>query len=98
MKTEEEYAQHIAAMADKINTWRRANAGLAEAAVIQFNFPKTIMLIATIGDGLEKHFLYANGPGLELLKAIGGWEKDNEPTVLMVRVALELADDRKGKI
>lgn len=45
------------------------------------------MLVAAISVAIEKGFVSTNAAGLELIKALGSWDDENEPSVLMVRIA-----------
>jgi hypothetical protein len=86
-KETEEYVKQVAVMSENARRWRAANPD--KKAVIQFNFPPKALIIGSISLAVARHFVITNEAGLELLKALWPWDVENEPTVLMVRVALE---------
>jgi hypothetical protein len=86
MNAAKNYEDQCRIMARVVHDWRAAK----KSAVIQFNFPRSVAVIATIGDALENHFVTADAGGLELLKLLGLGEPI-EPTVLMVRAVIELS-------
>lgn len=94
-KTEQEYVKQIVTMADRAAEWRKKNPD--REAKVQFNFPRTIFMIQPISEALATNIVSANEAGLELIKNLWGWEDSKEPTVFMVRMALE-APTRAGPI
>ena len=78
------YENQLRAMAQVVADWKAAG----NSAMIQFNFPHGVCLIATIGDALKEHFVTVDERGMELLKLLGLGEP-KEPTVLMVRAVIE---------
>lgn len=88
MTTRKEYVEQLMQMAENGHRWRLANAD-REARVV-FSYPTSVALIAPISEAIENNFVSVNEAGLELVKALWPWEGDREPTVLMVRAALEI--------
>lgn len=88
MKTKEEYIRQIAAMIGNRKAWQAANPD--REALIRFNIPDDIGVIATISDAIEKGLVIANDAGRDLINAL--WEQggNDEPTITMVRLAIEL--------
>lgn len=84
---DERYELQLGKMLVRRNAWL-ANHPEAEV-LVQFNFPRTVCVVACISDAIEKKFVSANEAGLELIKALGNWGQRDEPSVLMVRVILE---------
>lgn len=80
------YLRQIQRMAQKAMAWRKANP--TKEALVQFNYPEKVMLIAPISAALKQRLVSTNEAGLELVKALGPWDK-TEPSVFMVRLALE---------
>lgn len=74
-------------MARNAEAWRKANPD-AEA-LIQFNFPPKVAVIAPISEAVRLKVVVTNDHGLSLLKALWPWEDRYEPTVLMCRAVLE---------
>lgn len=90
MNTGEKHAQQTAQMALSARRWRNNNPN--RKAEIQFNFPPKVLVIGVISDALKAGLVSANEAGLELLKAMWPWGGPDEPTVLMVRIALEFEE------
>lgn len=93
MTNRKEYAEQLMQMAENGHRWRLANPD-REARVV-FNYPTSVALIAPIREAIDKNFVSVNEAGLELVKALWPWDGDTEPTVLMVRAALEIPIPRK---
>lgn len=83
----EQYARQIEGMNAKFQEWRTANPG--RDLKVQFNFPRNVMLVQPISDALRMGTVTANEAGVEAIKAMHPWGGLTEPTVFMVRVALE---------
>lgn len=81
------YVANLDAMLAKRNAWLAAHPG-AEIQVL-FNYPPETCIICPISFAVAKKLVVCNGPGLELVKALGSWDAQDEPSVLMVRVVLE---------
>ena len=88
MKTAQEYLTQIEAMAQKAKRWREKHPNAW--AKVQFNFPPTVGIIMTITEAIQCGFVSCNDDGLSLITALGPWEDKDEPTVTMVRAALEI--------
>ncbi len=82
---EETYIAQISAMVKTAQRWRADNP--TKTALVAFNYPREVMLVAAISVAIEKGFVSTNAAGLELIKALGSWDDENEPSVLMVRIA-----------
>jgi hypothetical protein len=89
----EQHAKQTAIMAQNVRHWRAANPN--RETVIQFNIPPGVLVISSISDAVTHHYVSTNEAGLELLKAMWPWGVEDEPTVLMVRVALEYETTHK---
>jgi hypothetical protein len=85
-KAAQQYESRVLAMAERARTWRENNPD--RVAKVQFNFPPQVCLIATINDAIEHGYVTTNEAGAELVQALRAPGED-EPTVLMVRIALE---------
>ena len=57
--------------------------------MIQFNFPTTVDVAATISDAIAAHLVTVDDAGRELIKQFMA-VCSNEPTVLMVRAVISL--------
>ena len=87
---QKQYEAQIKQMISNARLWRCLNPG--KVARVQFNFPPDVVFATTLSLALDNHVMIANAEGLELLKAL--WpsdDPDTEPTVLMVKCALELS-------
>jgi hypothetical protein len=82
-----DYAAQIGVLAARAMQWRKANPD--RQALVQFNYPRSVMMIAPISTALKDKIVSTNEAGLELIKALGAWGEKLEPTVMMVRLALE---------
>lgn len=56
---------------------------------IQYNYPPQASFIAAISVAVNDKLVIANGPGMELLKALAPWDNEMEPTVNMCRTVVE---------
>lgn len=83
----ESYFEQIQAMHEKALEWRKANP--TREVLIQFNFPPKTFLACPISSAIEHNFVSANEAGLELIKSLAPWDCRREPTVMMVKVAVE---------
>ena len=83
------YFEKLGEMAFILREWRSAK----KPAVIQFNFPRSVMIAATISDAIKNHFVTADAGGMELLRALG-MGSANEPTVLMIKAVIDLEYER----
>lgn len=89
-ETGRRYAEEVKKMAARARAWRSANPG--REAVLQFNYPPNVCLIATVSDAVAKQFLIVNEAGMELLRTMGPMGGKNEMSVMMIRIALEEGD------
>jgi hypothetical protein len=87
---QQRYVAQIKAMAKNGQTWRVANPD--KTVLVQFNFPREILLVAPISTAIKNRLVTVNEAGLELVKALWPWDTKDEPSVLMVRVALEFSN------
>lgn len=85
--THEGYVEQIRQMALNKADWLKRNP--AREVLVQFNHPPHVAIIITISEAVAKGFVSTNEAGLELLKALWDWDADSEPTVTMVRIAME---------
>jgi len=93
------YGAQIATMALNAAAWLQAHPGVE--VKVQFNYPPEVFLVQPISQALELHSVVANEAGLELIKAL--WPAAgpiwlaagrDEPTVAMVRMAIESGSDK----
>jgi len=85
--TPEMYEAQLNAMLANARRWRAANS--EKEALIQFNFPPQVAMIAPISAAVGSGFVSANAAGLELIKALWPWDGEDEATVMMVRAVIE---------
>lgn len=81
------YMAQIRSIARRVEDWKAKNPGRNFS--ILFNYPPKVMLAATISEAIANHFVTADETGLELIREVTDWEKQNEATVFMFRIALE---------
>jgi hypothetical protein len=86
---QKQYADQITEMARRAKAWKEENPG--KVVRVQFNYSRRIFMIAPISEAVKDHFVSCNEAGLEMVKAMWPWDDLHEPTVTMVKVALELA-------
>lgn len=84
---EPRYIAQLEKMAANARTWRAAHP--ERVAQVQFNFPPYVAVVQPISNAVKMGTVSTNEAGLELLKAMWPWDCASEPTVLMVRAALE---------
>jgi hypothetical protein len=87
MTTPDEWEQQVQTMMDRAVEWSNNNPD--KVAKVQFNYPPTIAVIAAISDAIDQKFVSCNDAGLEMIKAMWPWGDEREPTVIMVKIALE---------
>jgi hypothetical protein len=87
MSIAQQYGWQVKAMARRAKEWRAGNP--TKDAKVQFNYPREVAVIGSISDAIKTGYVTTNDAGLELVKALGPWRCENEPTVFMVRFALE---------
>lgn len=81
------YVAQIRSIARRIEGWKAKNPGRNFS--ISFNYPPKVMLAASISEAIANHFVTADEAGLELIREVTDWEKQNEATVFMFLIALE---------
>jgi len=81
------YVQQVQKMSENAAKWRLDNPG--REVKVQFNNPQKVFVSAVISEAIRTHLVSVNDAGLELIKAMWPWKDDREPTVFMVRLALE---------
>lgn len=84
----EAYIQQIEKMAQNAQAWRDANP--TRKAMVQFNYPPQVMLVAPISAAIENKMVSVNDAGRDLVNALWPQNVESEPSVFMVRMALEL--------
>jgi len=89
MNLPKSYFGQLGEMAFILSEWRSAK----KPALIQFNYPPSVAIIATISDAIRNHFVTADAGGMELLTALG-MGSANEPTVLMIKAVIDLEYER----
>lgn len=87
-KMMKEYEKQIETMAERAAAWRAANP--SKVVKIQFNYQRAVFVVSPISSAIEKHLLSADDAGIELIKTMWPWDDPLEPTVAMVRIALEM--------
>jgi len=86
---QKQYVAQLNTMYQNGQKWRREHP--SAEALIAWNFPPDVAVIAPISLALEKGYVRTNPAGLELLKALWpDWDSPTEPTILMCRAVLEL--------
>jgi len=86
---EKKYVAQLQTMWENAEKWRKENP--ETVAMIAWNYPAGVALVAPISEAIKKGFVRHNAAGLELLKALWPtWEDETEPTVIMCRAVLEL--------
>jgi len=84
-----QYRAQIARMSQNARAWRLLHPG--SVPQVQFNFTENVMMIMPISIAVEKHFVSCNAEGLEMIKAMWPWDDSKEPTVTMVKIAIEVS-------
>jgi hypothetical protein len=91
MRTEKEYFDEIRRLS------RLARKYVAENphsdAKVQFNLGPKVNVIGVVPDALQSGLMSANEDGLEMLKAMGTFDKSNTPSIMMVQAAIEYMDE-----
>ena len=87
MTTEDQYIAQLQKMSENAQKWRAAHP--TAEVLVQFNFPPKVGVIGTISDAIDAGAVSTNDNGLALVKALWPWDVKSEPTVFMVRLALE---------
>lgn len=84
------WTEQVKKMSENAKAWRKANPG--RDAKVQFNYPRNIMVVAPISVAIKKKYVSADIAGLELIRSLWRQDDKTEPTVFMVRMAIELSD------
>ncbi len=98
MTTASEYESAIRQVVYHIRRWRALNP--QRAVQIQFNYPRNVLLAATITDAMKGHFVSANDGGMMLINEILGVfqvQKLPEPSVLMLRFGMDIEQQERAQ-
>jgi len=87
------WMRQIKKMAENAAAWRKANPG--RDAKVQFNYPRNVMVVAPISVAIKNGYVSADVAALELIRSLWRQDDKTEPTVFMVRMAIELSDEMK---
>jgi hypothetical protein len=88
MPSNDEYLAEIKRLAEVAQKWVADNPDKS----VQIAWRAHLGIIGVMGDAIKMGLVSVNDDGMELLKAMGCFEPgDNEPSIIMVRVALDAA-------
>ena len=87
-QVQQEYVDQIREMGRRAKAWKEKNPH--RVAQVQFNYSRKIFLVAPISEAVKEHIVSCNEAGLEMVKAMWPWDVKSEPTVTMIKIALEL--------
>jgi len=87
-KFKEQYSDQLERMVEAARSWKCHNINLSP--IIQYNFPKSVCLIASLNDAIKKSYISINDDARTMLEQLG-WldDRPDAPTVLMARTVLE---------
>lgn len=85
MQTPENYDAAIDRMKQRMAEWRKAHPD----QTAQVAFRNNVMVIGTVRDAVEMHLIQVNREGYDMLRFMCEPEGDKEPTVIILRLAME---------
>jgi hypothetical protein len=93
-KQQHGWMAQIKKMSENCREWRKLNPG--RDAKVQFNYPRNVMLATSISQAIKQRYVSADIAGLELIRSLWRQDDKTEPTVFMVRMAIEMSDTVAG--
>lgn len=86
-----QYALQVREMAERFRAWVKAHP--EATPLIQFNHQANVFVVAPIWTALETHAVSANEDGRAAIHAMcDSYDQQHEPTIFMVKLALEAED------